>query len=165
MERLVIFSVLLFSFLLTACQSNNSATDQQEEILPEAAPEFSISSEKQELEVTTKVLCWEECEELEQAVEEELGEWSSLVGDSPIFHVAEGQQLSIDLFTDRNPTRYSYSEYNPNSGTSRTISMEEDSIEITGTGTKTYLVQAEWYGENEEELLGSIYTVFTLDIE
>lgn len=92
----------------------------------------------------------------------------NLAEESPIFQVDEQQNLTIELETEiDHPTRFSYTTYERNgesdSTSISTQNVKEGVIEVVGDMPKTYVVRAEWYSEDNEKLLGSIYTIFTLE--
>lgn len=155
------FLVLLF---LTACQATEAPVTE-ENPLPSETPQFSIETANQSLDTATQTLCWEECGNSEAFANDQLGDLDNLAQEAPSFQVDGQQNLEVELTTSTQPTRFSYMEYETDGDSTSIVTenIEEGIIEVTGNAPKTYIVGAEWYDEDNENLLGSIYTVFTLE--
>lgn len=163
MKSLALFTTLFTSLFLVACQPDETSVTE-ETALPSEVPQFSISTDTQ-LDTSTRTLCWEECQNSEARINEQLSELDDLAEEAPIFQVDDQQNLTVGLGTEIEPTRLSYTEYEvePDISSTATENIDDGIIEMVGDMPKTYIVRAEWYSEGNEKLLGSIYTVFTLE--
>lgn len=163
MKSLALFTTLFTSLFLVACQPDETSVTE-EAALPSEVPQFSISTDTQ-LDTTTRTLCWEECENSEARINDQLSDLDDLSEEAPIFQVDDQQHLTVKLGTEIEPTRLSYTEYEvePDISSTATENVDDGIIEIVGGRSKTYIVRAEWYSEGNEKLLGSIYTVFTFE--
>ena len=165
MKSLALSITMFTSLFLVACQPVEAPVTEQA-ALPSERPQFSVSTADQ-LETSTQTLCWEECENSEARVNDQLSDLDNLAKEAPIFQVDDQQTLTVELGTEIDPTRFSYTTYERDgeSGSTSisTQNIEEGVIEVVGDMPKTYVVGAEWYSEGNEKLLGSIYTVFTLE--
>lgn len=166
--RILLPLTLVMLLFLSACQGDESAETEQQ-LAPDEAPQFTISVESGELETSTHSLCWEECGNAQAQANDELRNLEKLAEQSPKFKIGDAESLALELGTEIEPTRYSYTEYQAGeeygTASSSIHNIEEDMIEVIGDAPKTYIVRAEWYDEADEKLLGSIYTVFTVEKE
>lgn len=165
MKSLALSFTLFTSLFLVACQPVEAPVTE-EAALPSEIPQFSISTATQ-LDTSTQTLCWEECKSSEALLNDQLSDLDNLAEEAPIFQVDDHQNLTVELGTEIAPTRFSYTTYERDgeSGSTSisTQDIEEGVIEVVGDMPKTYIVGAEWYSEDKEKLLGSIYTIFTLE--
>lgn len=162
MKSLALFITIFTSLFLVACQPDGAPVTE-EATLPSKVPQFSISTDTQ-LDTSTRTLCWEECENSEARINDQLSDLDNLAEEAPIFQVDDQQNLTVGLGTEIEPTRLSYTEYEvePDISSTATENVDDGIIEIVGDMPKTYIFRAEWYSEGNEKLLGSVYTVFTL---
>lgn len=161
MKSVALFIAILSTLFLTACQQTESPISEEAD-LPSKVPQLSVSASTQ-WDTSTQTLCWEECEHTEAAVNNQLSDLDNLADEAPAFQINGQSNITIDLAADVEPTRFSYTEYIPDSSNVVTQNIENGVIEVNGALPKTYIVQAEWYSEDTEKLLGSIYTIFTLE--
>lgn len=167
MKSLALSLTTLFAILFLAACQKAKAPVIEDNPLPSEAPQFSIGTANQSLDTSTQTLCWEECGNGEALANDELRYLDELAAEASTFQISDQQNLAVDIVAEIEPTRFSYTEYERDEdyGSSSTTiqNIEEGVIEVVGDTPKTYIVRAEWYSEDNINLLGSIYTVFTLE--